>query len=202
MIESLTASGASLVSNTSNPESVQNAGKSLMKASLILQLIQMAGFVSIVLLFYRRCSRDGLLADKIKRPLHVLLASCILISIRTVYRTVEYFDAASLTVWNVDQMSSILKNEWYFWVFEAMIMYANTTMLNLLHPMTKLPESNKIYLAKDGVTEVEGPGFQEQRPLLMTFIDPFDVVGLVMRKKRHEKFWEEGVSAGVKTGEV
>ncbi|QKX62994.1 uncharacterized protein TRUGW13939_10162 [Talaromyces rugulosus] len=202
MIESLTASGASLVSNTSNPESVQNAGKSLMKASLILQLIQMAGFVSIVLLFYRRCSRDGLLADKIKTPLHVLLASCILISIRTVYRTVEYFDAASLTVWNVDQMSSILKNEWYFWVFEAMIMYANTTMLNLLHPMTKLPESNKIYLAKDGVTEVEGPGFQEQRPLLMTFIDPFDVVGLVMRKNRHEKFWEEGGSARVKTGEV
>jgi hypothetical protein len=115
---------------------------------------------------------------------------------------VEYFDAASLTVWNIDQMSSILKNEWYFWVFEAMIMYANTTMLNFLHPMAKLPESNKIYLAKDGVTEVEGPGFQDKRPILMTFFDPFDVVGLVTRKKRHEKFWEEGGSAGVKTGEV
>lgn len=81
-------------------------------------------------------------------------------------------------------------------------MYANTTMLNLLHPMTKLPQSNKIYLAKDGVTEVEGPGFQDKRPFLMTFVDPFDVVGLVMRKKRHEKFWEEGNSARVKTGEV
>ncbi|CRG92581.1 Cytochrome bc complex cytochrome b subunit [Talaromyces islandicus] len=202
MIESLTAAGASLVSNTSNPKSVQSAGKSLMKVSLILQLIQMAGFVSIVLIFYRRCLRAGLLANKIRRPLHVLLASCILITIRTIYRTVEYFDAASLTVWNVDQMSSILKNEWYFWVFEVMVMYANTTMLNFLHPMKKLPKSNKIYLAKDGVTEVEGPGFQDKRPLLLTFLDPFDVVGMVMMKKRHEKFWEEGDSAGNKTGEV
>lgn len=202
MIESLTGSGAALVSNTSNPESVQNAGKALMKASLILQLLEMAGFVSIVLVFYRRCSRYGLLADKIKRPLHVLLASCVLISIRTVYRTVEYFDAASLTTWNIDQMSSVLKNEWFFWVFEAMVMYANTTMLSLLHPMENLPQSNKIYLAKDGVTEVEGPGFQDRRPFLMTLFDPFDVVGLVTRKKRHEKFWEEGSSARVKTGEV
>lgn len=162
----------------------------------------MAGFVSIVLVFHRRCAQGGLLSDKIKRPIYVLLASCTLITIRTVYRTVEYFDIASINTWNADQMSPILKNEWFFWVFEVMVMYANTTMLNMLHPMTKLPKSNKIYLAKDGVTEIEGPGCQDKRPFFMTFVDPFDLVGLVMNKKRHEVFWEEGNSAGVKTGKV
>ncbi|KAH8695492.1 hypothetical protein BGW36DRAFT_429370 [Talaromyces proteolyticus] len=205
IIESLTGSGASLVSNSSNPPSVQDAGKALMKASLILQLVQMAGFVSIVLTFYRRCYRAGLLSYKIRRPLHVLLASCVLITIRTVYRTVEYFEAASITVWDIDKISPVLKQEWFFWVFEVMVMYSNTTMLNILHPMTKLPKSNKIYLAKDGVTEIEGPGFQDKRPFILTFLDPFDVGGMLMKKKRHEKFWEEGnqgLSAGAKVGDV
>ena len=79
-------------------------------------------------------------------------------------------------------------------------MISNSVMLNVFHPSSILPRSNKIYLALDGVTEVEGPGYKDPRPLLATFLDPFDVVGLVTGKKG-EKYWENSgqVKAAVET---
>ena len=63
-------------------------------------------------------------------------------------------------------------------------------MLNVYHPMMFLPHSNKIYLSQDGVTELEGPGWVDKRPFWLTFIDPFDVVGLLKGKDKANKFWE------------
>ncbi|CAK44294.1 hypothetical protein AnigIFM56816_002629 [Aspergillus niger] len=81
-----------------------------------------------------------------------------------------------------NQISPILKDEWFFWVFEAGVMYLNTILLNVCHPMQWLPRSNKIYLATDGVTEIEGPGYDDHRPVILTLIDPFDIVGLIKNK--------------------
>lgn len=192
MIEAITANGAAFVANMSNSQSQQDTGKILIKAALILQLFQMAAFIALALRFYSNCRRGHVLNSKVQRALHVLLASCTLITIRTIYRTVEYFTAANLNFTDPANISPILKQEWFFWVFEAAIMFANTSMLNVFHPLKSLPKSNKIYLAKDGVTEVEGPGFQDRRNFLLTLIDPFDVIGMIFRTRKHEKFWEEG----------
>ncbi|KAF7586612.1 hypothetical protein BBP40_008619 [Aspergillus hancockii] len=191
-IEIITANGAVLVANTSNPESTQNNGKALLKAALILQIALMVSFVALATKFYYNCHRGGVLNDKVKRALYVLYCSCTLITIRTIYRTIEYFTAASLNISNADEMSPILKDEWFFWVFETAIMFFNTTLLNVLHPMRWLPKSNRIYLATDGVTEIEGPGYEDHRPFLLTLIDPFDIFGLITGRGKKQKFWEVG----------
>lgn len=189
-IEAITANGGALVANTSNPQSVQDRGKALLKAALILQLALMAGFIAVAARFHYNCARAGLLNKTVKKPLYVLYTSCTLITIRTIYRTVEYFTAASLSVDNIEEISPVLKDEWFFWAFETLVMFANTTLLNVFYPMRWLPRSNKIYLAEDGVTEIEGPGYEDRRPFMLTLVDPFDVVSLIRSRGKKEKYWE------------
>jgi hypothetical protein len=188
LIETITANGASRVVRGGSSESEQNVGHILLKVALILQIALMVGFIALALRFMYNCSQAGLLNKKVKRPLIVLLASCTLITIRTIYRTVEYFTVTSLSA-TTTNISPILKDEWFFWVFETTLMFSNTTLLSIFHPMQRLPRSNKIYLAPDGVTEVEGPGYQDRRPFLLTVFDPFDFTRLIMRKK-DVRYWE------------
>ena len=68
-------------------------------------------------------------------------------------------------------------------------MITNSVMLNFRHPASFLPNSNKIYLAKDGVTEIEGPGFEDPRNFIVTILDPFDLIGLIKGRDK-QKYWE------------
>lgn len=193
VIEVLTGNGGPLVANTSNSESQQNTGKALLKTSLLLQIALMVGFVALAGRFHYNCARGGVLNQKVKRALYVLYTSCTLIMIRTIYRTVEYFIAASLNIADTNKISPVLKHEWFFWVFEAVVMFCNTAVLNVFFPMRWLPRCNKTYLATDGVTEVEGPGYDDHRHFLLTVFDPFDIVGLVTGRGKKERYWENGV---------
>ncbi|PWY80338.1 RTA1 domain protein [Aspergillus sclerotioniger CBS 115572] len=194
VIEAITGNGAALVANSEATEGKRNTGEALLKAALILQLVLMAAFVALASRFHYNCHRGGVLNAKIKRALYVLYCSCTLITVRTIFRTVEYFSAASINTFSGNNISPILKDEWFFWVFEAVVMYANTTLLNVFHPMRWLPRSNKIYLATDGVTEIEGPGYDDPRPVILTVVDPFDIVGLITKRGRKEKYWEVGTA--------
>lgn len=69
-------------------------------------------------------------------------------------------------------------------------MITNSVMLNVWHPLMYLPNDNKIYLAQDGITERQGPGWVDKRPFLVTLFDPFDVGGLLRKKDNNDKFWE------------
>src|SRR5436190_9072585 len=87
VIEALTGNGAALVANRENTEAKQNIGKSIIKASLILQILLMAGFASVACRFHYNCIKGKVLNAKIRRCLIVLYCSCTLITIRTIYRT-------------------------------------------------------------------------------------------------------------------
>ncbi|KAL4810018.1 hypothetical protein BDV18DRAFT_130126 [Aspergillus unguis] len=190
-VEVLTANGAALLANIEATEHNQNIGKGLLKAALVLQLAIMVGFVSVAVTFHVKCQRAGVLTKKLRTVLTVLYCSCVLITTRTVFRTVEYFTTAGQHTWDdPNDVDPIIKNEWIFWLFEVAIMYANTVMLNIFHPMRYLPRSNKTYLAKDGTTEIEGPGFKDPRPWYVTFVDPFDITGLIFNKGKRHKYWE------------
>ncbi|CDM33896.1 hypothetical protein CBS147339_7699 [Penicillium roqueforti] len=194
-IESITANGAARVASSNSSVSSQNIGKALLKAALIMQIVLMTGFVALAGRFHFNCARGGVLNHKIKHALLVLYCSCTLITIRTIYRTVEYFTAASLNAYtDLENISPVLKQEWYFWIFEVVLMYSNTTLLNVFHPMRWLPRSNKIYLAEDGVTEIEGPGYDDPRHWLQTFVDPFDIYGLIVSRGKKEKYWESSLT--------
>jgi hypothetical protein len=87
-------------------------------------------------------------------------------------------------------LSPLVRYEWFFYVFEASLMLSNQVLLNVRHPRKYLPKSTKTYLAKDGVTEVTGPGYDDKRPFLATLFDPFDLAGRLKGTRKDDRFWE------------
>ena len=175
-------------------------GRSLIKAALIIQLCIMLSFVLLATYFHRNCYKANLLPKNLKAVLYTLYCSSILIGVRTIYRTVEYFSISQVRVqpgFDPMSISPIIRYEWFFWVFEALLMVINSALLNVRHPALYLPRNNKIYLAQDGVTEIEGPGYEDKRPFLWTILDPFDIVGLVKGIDIATRYWEEQQEMGI-----
>ncbi|RDL32560.1 Uncharacterized protein BP5553_09016 [Venustampulla echinocandica] len=205
VVEALNGNGAAYVANTSLPQSKQDVGKSLLKAALVLQLVILCLFIALAVVFQRKCVRAGIFPRNLKLVLLTLYISSALIGVRTIYRTVEYFTTSQLNFHeNLDPngLSAILRYEWFFWIFEAVLMVLNSFLLNARHPMRFLPRDNAIYLAEDGHTEIKGPGYQDKRNIIVTIFDPFDLIGLASGRNKGDKFWEtheEGRTVGLET---
>lgn len=67
-------------------------------------------------------------------------------------------------------------------------MLANSVMLNLMHPGRLLPQDARVYLGRDGVTELKGPGWRDPRKWWVQILDPFDFGGC-LRKDPKFDFW-------------
>lgn len=168
----MNAIGVQYSVNKSLPPSFAKLGSILLKTSLIFQIAAVALFALCTAVFHYRCAQLGLTRNsKVAVPLWVMYISTGLILARTVYRTVEYFGFDRLTVG--DYSSPILRYEWFFYVFEATLMLLNSTLWSVFHPRRFLPGNNRVYLERDGVTETEGHGWQDDRPKWETFLDPF-----------------------------
>lgn len=192
IVEALNGNGASYSSNANLPESKQKLGRDLLKAALIIQLGVITSFLVLAVYFQRRCQKHNLLPQNLKTILITMYCSSALIMVRTIYRTVEYFSILQIhdtPGFDPLSISPIVRYEWFFWVFEALIMIANSVLLNFRHPASCLPSNNKTYLAEDGVTEIEGPGYADRRNFIVTILDPFDVIGLIKGRDK-EKYWE------------
>ncbi|KAK5653529.1 hypothetical protein OQA88_8788 [Cercophora sp. LCS_1] len=194
IVEALNGNGAALTANFSLPLHKQELGRSLLKASLLIQIVVLFFFVLLAVTFHRRCAKAGISHPGLLNVLYTLYASTSLITARTIFRVVEYWSIAEFD-WSgegVDPMtlSPMIRYEWYFYVFEAGIMLVNHSMMNVRHPRKYLPKSTKTYLARDG-TEVTGPGYKEDRHFLVTLVDPFDVYGLLKGRDKENRFWEE-----------
>ncbi|KAH7112854.1 hypothetical protein B0J11DRAFT_181772 [Dendryphion nanum] len=195
VVEVMNAIGVSYIAQKNAKESIQDLGHVLMKVSLILQVVVIMSFCMIAGVFWRRCARAGLgKVAGIRAPLTTLYASMALILVRCIYRIVEHFTITDIPKkaepgYDPMRISPILRWEWYFYVFEAALMLSNTTLWNARHPRRYLPEKYTVYLAQDGKTELEGPGWKNNKPWLMTFIDPFDWFGK-HDDKQDKQFWE------------
>ena len=121
------------------------------------------------------------MTPKLRSIIYLLYVSSALILVRNVYRVAEVYDGV---------LGYLFYHEAFFYVFDGALMAVNTLMWNIWHPMEFLPNDNKIYLSKDGKTELEGPGWVDKRPFLLTLFDPFDIVGLVRGKDKADMFWE------------
>ncbi|KAL1723467.1 RTA1 like protein-domain-containing protein [Schizophyllum commune] len=189
----LTGVAGSYIADPSLPQSKQHLGRDLLRAAMLLQLATMALFVGITVRFHVRCRRAGVLKRNLRNVLLVVYGSCAIITVRTVYRTVEYFEgaipaAAVREASGEKDLSPIVCNEWFFWVFEATLMFMNSTFLNVFHPARFLPRDYKVFLARDGQTEIEGPGDTDKRGWIQSILDPFDLIGLVRQKD--VKYWD------------
>lgn len=54
-----------------------------------------------------------------------------------------------------------------------------------------MPLDSKIYLSEDGVTEIQGPGYEDLRFFIIAMVDPFDLIGLAMGRHTRKDFWKE-----------
>ena len=178
----LTSNGASYSANSRNTPSQIKTGTNLIRASILLQVACFIGFIALEVVLHRRCAKAGILTPKLRTIITLLYASSALILVRNIYRVVE--------VWQ-GYTGYLQTQQAFFYVFDAALMLVNTVMLNVWHPSMYLPDDNKIYLAQDGVTERQGPGWVDKRPFLLTLFDPFDIGGLVRKKDNKDKFWED-----------
>ncbi|KAL1686911.1 hypothetical protein GGG16DRAFT_128338 [Schizophyllum commune] len=163
----------SYIADPGLPQAKQHLSRDLLRAAMLLQLATMALFVDITMRFHVRCRRAGVLKHNLRKAILVVYGSCAIITVRTVYRTVEEAESGG------GERSPIVCNEWFFWVFEATLMFLNSTFLSVFHPARFLPRNYKVFLARDGQTEMEGPGDANKRGWIQSILDPFDLIGLV-----------------------
>ena len=182
VIEVLAGNGAAQFANASNTPESRKVGMDLLKASLILQVILFVAFASVIAVFHMRARRAGVANHKLKVIIYTMYASCTLILTRNLFRTVAIF---------LPHDSYTNSTEWLIWVWEMIPMVINTVMLNIWPPAKYLPSDNKVYLAKDGMTELQGPGWEDERRLLWTVVDPFDLGGLISGQDNKNRFWEK-----------
>ncbi|KAJ4369638.1 hypothetical protein N0V83_005400 [Neocucurbitaria cava] len=179
--EILIGNGAWRMANSSMTDAQRKVGANMVKASLCLQAALFGAFGLLAAQFHHRANKAGVLKKDLKVLLCVMYVSATIVTIRCIYRLVEYIEG-----WD----SSIYQNEVYFWIFEASIMFINTALLNMWHPGKRLPKSNSVFLARDGVTERRGPGWEDDRPWIVTMFDPFDLWGLVKGNDKKMQFWD------------
>ena len=181
LVEILTANGASKTANVNSTPSEISAGKALIRASLLLQIILFFGFISLEVHLHIRLLKAKIWNAKLRMIMTLLYTSSTLIVVRNIYRCISTWEGYS---------SYVQTHEAFFYVLDAGLMLVNTVMLNVWHPARYYPRNNKIYLSKDGVTEIEGPGWVDPRPWWASALDPFDVAGLIKGRDKRTAFWE------------
>jgi len=169
------------MADSSRTEKERQVGSNMVTASLCLQTALFGAFGLLAAQFHRRAHKAAVLKRDLKIVLCVMYVSATIVTVRCVYRLVEYIEG-----WE----SPVYQNEVYFWIFEATIMLVNTALLNLWHPGKRLPKSDSVFLDRDGVTERRGPGWTDDRPWLVTVFDPFDIRGLIKGNDRKTPFWD------------
>lgn len=191
IVEVLNGMGVAWTANSNLSNTMLNVASALLKASLIIQVVVIAFFLSMVLVFHIRCRRSGVIPRQVSVPIWCLYTSSFLILVRCIYRTVEHFSndgIGSNANTNPMSWSPIIRYEWYFYVFEAVLMLVVMVLWNVLHPRKFLPENYHVYLARDGVSEVIGDGWKDNRSFLVTVLDPFGF--FATRPKEEKPFWE------------
>lgn len=204
-VEVLNAIGVMYITNPNVPEKATDVGHVMMKVGLVLQILVISAYYLLAGIFHHRCRRAGIQSNKVYGTLLTLYISTSLILVRTIYRAVEHFGFEDLATKVKDglsvELSPIITHEWFFYVFEAMLMLINMILWNARHPGRYIPSSHRIYLSKDGVTEIEGAGVWEERPwhihFLMGMIDPFGCVDMITKRKQKSP-WESENSNEVK----
>lgn len=186
-VELLNALGVALASNPSSSHTQQETGSHLVVAALAMQLGVVACFVGLAGVFHMRCVRAGVLVRNVKAVLGTLYVSMALILVRCVYRLVEHLGNTTIKLDDMESLralSPVLRYEWWFYVFEATLMLLNSLLWNGWHPGRFLPRDYRVFLAKDGFTEVVGEGSaKDERPWWQIVVHVL-TLGLLFGRKR------------------
>lgn len=156
-------------------------GSAFVRASLVLQIVLYAFYLAILGTWHRRVQQAKVASPLSRRYLGALYACGVLILLRCVYRTIEYSKGAE---------GYLALHEAYYYVFDALVILGMMVLLNVYHPGKYFAEDSSVYLALDGVTEVMGPGWSDERRWYWAVIDPLGLAQYVRADKNEPKFWE------------
>ncbi|KFX91753.1 hypothetical protein V490_05741 [Pseudogymnoascus sp. VKM F-3557] len=189
-VESLTAVGAVRLSAAKGDMDLLKNGETFISIALVLQGAVECLFMSMVALVHYRCSRAKMLTPKVRSICIMLYGTSTLVLVRCIFRAVESFSTLSVISTGTCNGScrTVLRHEWYIYVFEAAPMVLYTYWLNIVHPGRFLPRNTKVYLDFSGVERV-GPGWTDNRATMMTFVDPFDIRGKMSGNPDHDQYW-------------
>ncbi|SPO04292.1 related to Rtm1p [Cephalotrichum gorgonifer] len=175
-VEALTGIGASFSFSPNAPEDRVHAGKHIMRTSLALQLILNSSFLLLAAFFHRRCTREGLGGARgVRQTLITLYVSTGLLVARAAYRIAEHQALESVDRRNPTDLDPVVRDEWFFCVFESGLMLVNMVLWNVRHPRRYLPVGVGVYLDRDGRTEVELPPSKETRGGVAKIMELFGV---------------------------
>jgi hypothetical protein len=166
-VEFLNGLGVALAANPASSATQQHIGKYLIIAAISLQLIMIITFAILAGLFHRRCARSNILPRAVAAPLYTLYTSMALIFVRCLYRLVEHTGNTTVRLGDAEALralSPLLREEWYFYVFEATLMLVNSVIWNVWNPGRYLRAN--VRLAEDGKTEVAMEEKVDPRSLL------------------------------------
>ncbi|KAK2743967.1 hypothetical protein FQN55_007016 [Onygenales sp. PD_40] len=170
LVEALNAGGVSLSANPSSSKTQQETGGYITIAALVLQLLVILIFMCIAAIFHHRCAKARIRARPVQTPLITLYVSMLLIFVRCIYRLIQHTGHTTIKIKDLaslKELSPLLRVEWFFYVFEAALIFINSVLWNVWNPGRYFPRNSRVYLARDGRTEVEGGEKGDDRPLLM-----------------------------------
>lgn len=188
-VEGLTAAGASLVATAKDDTAQRRSGATLISIALVLQAAIELVFIAMVATVHRRCVSVSTFPKNIRRLCIMLYGTSTLVFVRCIFRAIESFATVSASSNCKDLCRTVLLHEWYLYVFEALPMVLYTWWINAIYPGALLPRDRNVYLDPDGLTERRGPGWIDKRSRFETFVDPFDLVGVMGRQQHYENFW-------------
>ncbi|RMZ89894.1 hypothetical protein DV736_g2881, partial [Chaetothyriales sp. CBS 134916] len=174
LVEALTGAGAGKLAASRVGTDQYKSGSTLIAVSLVLQGVVEIVFVFMVALMHTRARKAGVLTPNVRCVCITLYGCSTLVLIRCVFRAVEAFLQYKGSCKGGYSCGGIITTEWYLYVFEAAPMVVYTAWFNVMHPGRFLPRLEKRYLDLDARTERTGPGWIDQRPIWLTFVDPFN----------------------------
>jgi len=168
IVELLNSLGVALSANPSSTHEKQHLGKSLTIAALTIQLLVIIVFIILAAIFHRRCFKADIRVRGVTTPLYTLYVSMGLILVRCLYRLVEHTGNTTVKLKDLESLqalSPILRYEWFFYVFEATLMLVNSVLWNVWNPGRYLPRDRRVYLSRDGKTQVVREEEKDDRSL-------------------------------------
>lgn len=189
-VEALTAVGGIKLASAGGDQGKLESGATLLAISVVLQGGVELLFIYIVFLMHRRCVRTKMLTPNVRSICIMLYGTSTLVLARCIYRSVEKFTLLSLISSQscTAACGNVLKKEWFLYAFDAAPMILYTYWLNLVHPGRLLPKDMKRFL-DSSMVERHGPGWVDNRSKLATFVDLFDIAGILKGQPGHERYW-------------
>ncbi|KAK4035344.1 hypothetical protein C8A01DRAFT_48440 [Parachaetomium inaequale] len=137
--------------------------------------------------YYRGCR---IKSPRVMRSLFVSYARMLFILGRAIYRAVEHFGVpASRTDLDPLSLKPVVRYEWYFYVFDAALVFLAIALWKVGHLSRYLPDDPRMYLAQDGARVLKEPGWNDSQSKTEAIFNPFAM--LKGNDGNQKKFWEQ-----------